>query len=143
MEGAFVLMKGMLIRYKSFILYAVFGVLTTIVNIATYYIFAHIVRLDTVVSTCLAWISGVLFAYITNRKYVFESDKIGVEAIVKEMISFFSCRLATGVVDVLLMYIFVDLLKFNDVFIKVFSNVVVIVLNYVASKLIIFRKDKG
>ena len=85
----------------------------------------------------------MLFAYITNRKYVFESDKIGVEAIVKEMISFFSCRLATGVVDVLLMYIFVDLLKFDDVFIKVLSNVVVIVLNYVASKLIIFRKDNG
>ena len=133
-------MKNMLLKYKSIILYAFFGGLTTIVNIATYYISAHLIHLDTVISTCIAWIAGVLFAYITNRKYVFESDKTGVEAVLKEIVSFFSCRLATGAVDVAIMYIFVDVLHWNDMAIKVFSNVVVIILNYVASKLIIFRK---
>ena len=134
-------MKNLLLKYKSVILYAFFGGLTTIVNIATYYISAHLIHLDTLASTCIAWVVGVLFAYVTNRKYVFESDKIGFGAVLKEVLSFFSCRLATGVVDVAIMYIFVDVLHFNDMFIKVFSNVVVIVLNYIASKLIIFRKE--
>lgn len=134
-------MKNLLLKYKSVILYAFFGGMTTIVNIATYYVSAHLIHLDTLVSTCIAWVVGVLFAYVTNRKYVFESDKIGFSAVLKEVLSFFSCRLATGVVDVAIMYIFVDVLHFNDMFIKVFSNVVVIVLNYIASKLIIFRKE--
>lgn len=134
-------MKNLLLKYKSVILYAFFGVLTTVVNIATYYVSAHLIHLDTLVSTCIAWVAGVLFAYVTNRKYVFESNKIGFGAVLIEVFSFFSCRLATGAVDVAIMYIFVDVLHFNDMFIKIFSNVVVIVLNYIASKLIIFRKE--
>ena len=134
-------MKNILLKYKSIILYAFFGVLTTMVNIATYYISAHLINLGTLFSTCLAWFVGVLFAYITNRKYVFESDKRELNAILREVFSFFSCRLATGAVDIAIMYIFVDIIHFDDMVIKIFSNIVVIVLNYVASKLIIFRRD--
>ena len=133
-------MKNILLKYKSIILYAFFGVLTTMVNIATYYISAHLIHLGTLFSTCLAWVVGVLFAYITNRKYVFESDKRELNAILREVFSFFSCRLATGAVDIAIMYIFVDIIHFDDMVIKIFSNIVVIVLNYVASKLIIFRR---
>lgn len=121
-------------------MYMLFGILTTLVNIVTYYIFAHLINMNTMVSTGMAWVISVLFAYITNRKYVFESDNVGVNAVLKEVISFFSCRLATGVLDIAIMYIFVEILHLADLPIKVFSNVVVIVLNYVASKLIIFRK---
>lgn len=133
-------MKDLLIKYKSLIMYMLFGILTTLVNIVTYYIFAHLINMNTMVSTGMAWVISVLFAYITNRKYVFESDNVGVNAVLKEVISFFSCRLATGVLDIAIMYIFVEILHLADLPIKVFSNVVVIVLNYVASKLIIFRK---
>lgn len=133
-------MKNILLKYKSIMLYAFFGVLTTIVNIATYYVCAHLIHLDTVISACVAWITGVLFAYFTNRKYVFESDKTEMEGVLKEVFSFFSCRLITGAVDIAIMYIFVDVFHWNDMLIKVLSNVVVIVLNYMASKLIIFRK---
>ena len=94
-------------------------------------------------STIFAWVLAVLFAYITNRKWVFHSTAKGSKEILKEMVSFFSCRLATGIVDWLCMFVFVDLLKFNDLIIKVAANVVVVVLNYVASKLFIFKKKNN
>ena len=92
-------------------------------------------------STVVAWIIAVLFAYLTNRKWVFHSVAEGFKAIFKEFISFLSCRLATGVVDWVCMFIFVDILLLNDVVIKFIANILVIVLNYVASKLLIFKHE--
>ncbi len=126
-------------KYKDIIPYAIFGVLTTLVNVAAYWVAAHPLSLGTMASTVLAWILAVLFAYVTNRKWVFHSEAKGAGAIVKEMISFFLCRLATGVVDWLCMFLFVETLHWNDVIIKFGANVLVIILNYVASKLVIFR----
>ena len=82
----------------------------------------------------------MLFAYITNRKYVFESKAIGFSTIIKETANFFFCRLATGLLDLAIMVVFVDLLHFNGMTIKILSNIIVIILNYVASKLLIFRE---
>lgn len=126
-------------RYKDIILYAVFGVLTTLVNICVYWLLAHPLGLPVVPGTVIAWIASVLFAYITNRTWVFHSEAQGKGAILMEMASFFSCRLATGVVDWLCMWFFVDVMHYNDVLIKVAANVVVIILNYIASKLVIFK----
>lgn len=134
-------MKAMIEKYKDIIPYAIFGVLTTLVNIVAYWLFAHPLRLSVMPSTVMAWICSVLFAYITNRKWVFHSEAMGSAAILKEMISFFACRLLTGVVDWLCMLIFVDLLYWNDMVIKIGANVLVIILNYVASKLVIFKKQ--
>jgi len=114
-------------KYKDIIPYGVFGVLTTLVNIVSYWIFAHPFGLS------------VLFAYLTNRKWVFYSEASTREEIGKEIVSFFSCRLATGILDWACMFIFADLCGFNDVLIKCAANVLVIILNYVASKLVIFR----
>lgn len=132
-------MKVIIEKYKDIIPYAIFGVLTTLVNIVTYWLFAHPLRLSVMVSTVLAWVCSVLFAYITNRKWVFHSESMGSTAILKEMISFFTCRLLTGVVDWLCMLIFVDLLYCNDILIKICANIFVIILNYVASKMVIFK----
>ena len=129
-------------KYKDILLYGIFGVLTTVVNIATYWVAAHPLGLSVMVSTVIAWIAAVLFAYVTNRKWVFHSQAEGTKEIVQEVVSFFTCRLATGVVDWVCMFIFVDLLHFNDVIIKAAANVLVIILNYVASKLVIFKKRK-
>lgn len=98
--------------------------------------------LSTILSTVLAWIIAVLFAYVTNRKWVFKSEEKTVKGIFREVIYFFSCRFLTGVLDVVIMYIFVDVLLMNDVFIKIMSNILVIIINYVASKLFIFRQGK-
>lgn len=129
-------------KYQDIVPYAVFGVLTTIVNIAVYWFAAHLLTLSVMLSTVLAWIAAVLFAYITNRKWVFHSQAEMPDEILKEILSFFACRLATGVVDWGCMFIFVDLLHLNDVIIKAGANVLVIVLNYIASKLVIFKNKK-
>lgn len=127
-------------KYKDVIPYAVFGVLTTAVNVAVYWCASHVLQLETMQSTFIAWFLAVLFAYVTNRKWVFHSEAHEFSAICKECVAFFSCRIGTGVVDWLCMFVFVDVLHINDMVIKVIANVIVIVLNYVASKVIIFRK---
>ena len=123
-------------------MYVIFGVLTTLVNIAVYYLCAVISDIPTVPSTVIAWVAAVLFAYITNRKWVFESKVTGSRAVLIEMGLFFLFRLATGVLDVLIMYITVDVLGLNEMVMKILSNIIVIILNYIFSKLIVFRKKR-
>ena len=131
---------ALLNKYKDVIPYLVFGVLTTVVNIVVYWIMAHPIGLDVMPSTVAAWIASVIFAYVTNRTWVFHSTAKSFGDIIREIISFVGCRLATGVLDWGCMFLFVDILQFNDLLIKCGANVLVIVLNYVASKLLIFRK---
>lgn len=127
-------------KYKSVIMYLIFGVLTTLVNIIAYWLCAHIIGLATMPSTVIAWALAVLFAYVTNRKWVFDSQSVKTAEIIVECAKFFLARLATGVVDWLCMFVFVDILMQNDIIVKIAANIIVIVLNYVASKLIIFKK---
>lgn len=129
-------------EYKNLIPYAFFGVLTTVVNMIVFWVMAHPLGVSVMASTVVAWIVAILFAYITNRKWVFRSEAHTQKEVVKEITSFFTCRLTTGVIDWMCMFIFVDLLRFNDVVIKFIANLIVIILNYVASKLIIFRHKK-
>lgn len=126
-------------KYKDVIPYAVFGVLTTLVNIFVYWLSAHLAGIGTMPSTIIAWVVSVVFAYLTNRKWVFHSKTSQFREIITEFTSFVVCRLATGVIDWLCMFIFVDLIHFNDVFVKIAANIVVIILNYIASKLVIFK----
>jgi putative flippase GtrA len=116
-----------------------FGGCTTIVNIFTYYISTRSFEINIMPSTLIAWCFAVLFAYITNRKLVFRSENISIKAITIELSSFVSCRLITGVIDFGIMYFFVDLLKINDLIIKIISNIIVILGNYIASRLLIFK----
>lgn len=135
-------MKQLIDKYKDVIPYAVFGVLTTLVNIGSYWVMAHPMKMPVMVSTVIAWILSVLFAYLTNRKWVFHSEASSSNEIIHEIVMFFSARLATGVIDGGSMFIFVDLMKMNDVVIKTLANVLVIILNYVASKFFIFKHQK-
>ena len=131
--------KKLFIKYKEPILYLFFGGCTTLVNIVVYYLCSRI-NFGTAISTVIAWFVSVLFAYVTNRKYVFDSKVNAVVDILKESISFFSCRLATGALDLVIMIVFVDWLYINDMLMKILSNILVILLNYIASKLLIFKK---
>ena len=90
--------------------------------------------------TVAAWALAVLFAYLTNRSMVFHSSAAGAQEIMKEIGSFFACRLGTGAVDWAIMFVFVTVLHFNDMIIKILANIIVIVLNYVLSKFVIFKK---
>lgn len=130
-------------KYKEVINYLIFGVLATIVNFVSYYIYARIFNIDEVVSSGISWFLSVLFAYITNRIFVFESRKSGVKEIIKEMVSFFLARVLSGILcDVGTFALMVKVLHINDIFAKVVTQVMVVVVNYVFSKVFIFRKEE-
>ena len=135
-------LSELLQKYKSQLLYLFFGGCTTLVNVAVYGLCAHMANLSTTVSTAVAWAVSVLFASLTTRTWVFESQARTAGDILREMGSFFLGRAATGALDMAVMYVCVDRLGLPDMPVKLLSNVVVIVLNYVASKLFIFAKKE-
>ena len=127
-------------KYKSFVAYAVFGVFTTIVNIVTYHICYSYLNISNTLSNVFAWILAVTFAYLTNKVWVFDSKSWKWEVLRREITAFISCRVATGIMDIIIMYICVDIMEWHAMVMKVLSNILVIILNYIFSKLIIFKK---
>lgn len=129
-------------KYKEIINYLIFGVLTTVVSLLVYYISVYTflnpenaVQLQ--IANILSWIAGVAFAYFTNRKFVFESEEKNK---LKEAGKFVSARVVTLIMDMIIMYLGVTILLLNDKIIKLISQVVIIVSNYVFSKLFVFKK---
>lgn len=132
-------------KYKEIINYLIFGFLTTVISLAAYYISVCTFlnpnnKIELQIANIISWIFGVTFAYITNRKYVFNSKE---NKILNEILKFCSARLSTLIVDMLLMYILVSKLCFNDKIIKPIVSIIVIILNYILSKLIVFKKKKS
>lgn len=121
---------------RELILYVIFGVLTTVVNFVVYFFFARLLGVNYIVSNILAWFFSVLFAYVTNRIWVFESKNTNI---LTEISLFFGGRIFSGVVDTGLLYLFVDILSLNDFISKLIIQVIVVILNYVFSKLIVFK----
>ena len=136
-------MTTWLCRHRDVVAYLLLGGCTTVVNIACYYLCAHAAHLSTGVSTVVAWIVSVAFAYVTNKRWAFDSRSWQVRTVLREAAAFTSCRLATGLFDIGFMLITVDRLHLNDFWMKVVANAVVVVANYVASKWLIFRKGNA
>ncbi len=136
-------LKSLFVKYYDIIAYLFFGVCTTVINIAAYALCAKIFHFNTIASTTIAWIISVAFAYITNRIWVFKSKNTTKKEIIREIVSFVAARLATGLLDIAIMYICVDLWHWPDILMKIISNAIVIILNYIASKLFIFAKPKN
>ena len=130
----------MMNKYKSLIMYVIFGALTTVVNFSAYFLFYGVLNFSNVMSSVLAWFFAVSFAFVTNKLFVFESRSFDAKILFREIPAFFGCRLGTGILDVAIMFVAVDLLNFNALSSKITSDIIVNVLNYVASKVIIFRK---
>ena len=129
-------------KYKESIMYLIFGTLTVVVNIITYTALTRAIKMNFMIANAIAWIIAVLFAYITNKFFVFESKKIGIKFIIKELTLFINCRLLSGVIEMVIMYIMIDKMYINDFIVKLFTNILVIILNYILSKLIIFKNTK-
>ena len=127
-------------KYKEVLLYILFGVLTTLVNFFSYFLFYNILFIKNVPATIISWFLSVVFAYITNKLFVFESRSFNTKVVFREAITFFSARAFTGVLDVAIMFVTVDLLLLNSTICKLASNILVILLNYILSKLWIFKK---
>jgi len=121
---------------KEMIAYIIFGILTTVVNIVVYIIFERYLGVNYVISNVIAWFLSVLFAYITNRIWVFESKN---DNILKEIVLFFGGRLFSGVIDTALMVLFIEILLLGDFISKIIVQVIVVILNYIISKLVVFK----
>lgn len=134
--------KNLFKKYHEIIMYLIFGILTTAISLIVYYALTLTI-LDPHNSICLqianilSWIAGVLFAYFTNRKYVFESNNKNK---LKEFSAFVGARITTLILDMLIMGVGVSLLHVNDKILKIISQILVIIVNYILSKLVIFNK---
>ncbi|MDD4027817.1 MAG: GtrA family protein, partial [Bacilli bacterium] len=125
------------LKHEEMINYLIAGGLTTFISIFSYYLLRFIIN-DYYINTALSWIIAVTFAFIVNKVYVFKSKN---ENKLLEYIKFIGSRIATLLIELLLMFIFVKLLKINDMIVKIFIQVIVIVLNYILSKLYVFKKE--
>lgn len=135
-------------EHKEGMRYIIFGVLTTLVNIVVSALFYYLllakfsesvkVNLSTIIAIFAAW----LFAYVTNKIYVFDSKTSNIKELLKEIVSFVSCRIITAIIEVILMDWLVTRLGLNYMGMKIVVSVIIIILNFVFSKLIIF-KNKG
>lgn len=126
--------------------YLIAGVCTTLVNYVVYFIvtrpFGALIPADmhTVVGTTVAWIAAVLFGYVVNKLYVFHSHSENLAALIKEAVSFIGMRVLSFLMELVIMYVTVDVLGLWDLVMKLLVNFLVIVANYIFSKLVIFRK---
>ena len=127
-------------KYRRQILYLFFGGCTTLVNIAVYSLCYKLCGIPNVPANILAWVFAVLFAFVTNKIWVFESRSLSFAVLLKECAAFFAARILTGLLDLGIMFTAVDHFHRNALIWKVISNIIVIILNYIASKRFIFKK---
>lgn len=120
--------------------YLFFGGLTTLVNIVSYWVLTALLGINYIYASIIAWVVAVIFAFVTNKLYVFKSEKKDVKSIIREVISFFGFRILTLGLDLGTMFLMVQIIKTNDILAKIVANVLVVIANYFASKLIIFKK---
>lgn len=136
------MVMDLLVKFRSQILYLFFGVLTTVINIVVYGLL-RITDIPVQVSYWVAWFVAVLVAYLTNRKWVFDSQAGTVLEYFDEIVKFYVARLTTGVIGSGIMWIGVSWLHQNDMLWNIIQNAFVIVSNYILSKLVIFRAEKA
>ena len=131
-------------KYEELINDLIIGILTTIVSLATYYLLTLTVldannKVYLQIANIISWLASVTFAYFTNRKFVF---KVKNKSNIKECLNFYISRISTLLIDMIIMYIFVSRLKFDNKIVKLIAQVVIIILNYILSKFIVFKSSK-
>ncbi|MDD6146324.1 MAG: GtrA family protein [Oscillospiraceae bacterium] len=150
------MIKKLFIKYKELIVYVVFGACTTLVNFAAFKLFNVILGEKLyLLSNIIAWFLSVVFAYVTNKLWVFESKSWEKRLVIKEVIAFFSARVFSFLVEEAGLFVAVDLLKFSEKSLTVFGitiggtmiakvilAVIVVTMNYFFSKLVIFKKKQ-
>ena len=127
-------------KYWDILVYLVFGVLTTVVNFLVYFPVHNILGFRASVSNAIAWVVAVVFAYVTNKPFVFRSHDWSRETVIPELTKFVGCRVASGAMETGILFVSVDLLGGNGNLWKILVSVLVVVLNYFASKLLVFKK---
>ena len=136
--------KTIYLKYEEIINYLIVGILTTIVSLGTYFLFVNTFLSDKSdlsiqIANVLSWICAVTFAYFTNRIFVFKSKSQNKEKI-KEFIKFYSSRIASLIMDMVLMYILYSLMHIDDTISKLIVQVFVTIANYILAKILVFKK---
>ena len=127
-------------KHWDIVSYLFFGVCTTIVNYLVYIPCYNLLGMSASVSNMVAWVVAVAFAYLTNKPFVFKSNDWSAATVVPELTKFVGCRIGSGVAETIVLFLAVDLLGWNGNIWKLVTQVMVTVMNYVASKLVVFRK---
>lgn len=135
--------KNIYLNYKEGILYLICGVIATILNIAVFGILTYSFNIVYDISNIIAIIVAILFQYVSNKFIVFESKKNTTKENIKEFFTFISCRLVTMIMDQLLMKLGIEVFKINEMVMKIIVNIIIIIVNYVFSKLIVFKKKNN
>lgn len=126
---------------KKVISFTFWGILTTVLNVIFYYFFRYI-KISVQISTMLAWFLCVLFAFITNKKYVFKGSSNSAKSFIREIVYFYGSRLFSGIADVLIMSLFVDVLGLNEIFSKITDEILISAFNFLFSFFVIFKEKK-
>jgi len=131
----------MLIRkYEDVLAYLFFGVLTTAVNYIVYLPCYNLLHLSAAVSNAIAWVAAVAFAYVTNKPFVFKSHDWSARTVIPELTKFVGSRVVSGVLETGIIFVTVDLLQWNGNIMKLITSILVVIFNYVASRLLVFKK---
>lgn len=133
-------LKALFRKHYDILVYLVFGVLTTVVNYIVYLPCYNLLGFSSSVSNMVAWVAAVAFAYVTNKPFVFRSHDWSAKTVIPELTKFIGTRLGSGGLETLILLIFVDLLGMNGNLWKLITSVLVVILNYIGSKLLVFRK---
>lgn len=133
-------LRSLVEKYWDIVSYLVFGVLTTVVNYVIYLPIYNFCGVSAAVSNVIAWVGAVAFAFLTNKPFVFQSHDWSAKTVIPELTKFISCRLASGILETLILLLTVDCLHWNGNVWKLVTQVLVIIINYVGSKLLVFRK---
>ena len=123
--------------------YLLFGVLTTIVNILAYSFLVINLKSDYKLATVIAWILSVLFAFFTNKVFVFNSKGLSLNLVFKEMFSFFSFRVFSLFIDIAIMFLLIQVFHTNQIIAKIIANIFVVIINYFTSKYITFGRNNS
>jgi len=127
-------------KHYDVIAYLIFGVLTTVVNYIVYLPCYNWLGLSAAVSNVIAWIFAVAFAYLTNKPFVFKSHDWSAKTVIPELTKFVGCRVGSGLLETGIIFVTVDLFGWNGNVMKLVTSVLVVILNYVGSKLLVFKK---
>ena len=129
-------------KHKETLLYLFFGGLSFVLNMLLYYSITELLKINVLISNIITWIIIVAFCFITNKKWVFNDTSSTNKSLLSQIVSFYASRLITLCVEEIILFIFITRLQLNSLIIKIIAQIIVIILNYVFSKLIIFRKEK-
>ncbi len=133
-------MRRVIREYSEVLTYLLFGVLATAVNYLVYLPCYNLLHLSAGVSNIIAWVIAVAFAFVTNKPFVFKSHDWSAKTVLPELAKFVSCRIASGVLETAILFVTVDIWLWDGNWIKVVTSILVVILNYVGSKLLVFRK---